>query len=172
MEKNLLLVVVLCFSAACATTGKVTGGPDWTMKGSGAFSSGGDKAFYGVGLAAPTVKDESLRREAADNRARADLQKVFSTYSGSLMKDYSGTDGELVERVVKTWQNGSLSGVQVIDRYQRDDGTLYSLVKLDLNQFKKFLEMEKGLNAEAKEYLRKRSDAMFEELAKDENKER
>ena len=172
MEKNLLLVCVSVFFAACATTGKVSGGPDWTMKGSGAFSSGGDKAFYGVGLAASTIKDESLRREAADNRARADLQKVFSTYSGSLMKDYSGSDGELVERVVKTWQNGSGAGVQVIDRYQRDDGMIYSLVKLDLNQFKKFLEMEKGLNAEAREFLREKSDAMFEELAKEEKNRR
>ena len=168
MEKNLLLVFVLVFSAACATTGKVTGGPDWTMKGSGAFSGGGEKVFYGVGLAGPGIKDESLRREASDNRARADLQKVFDTYVGSLMKDYSGTEGELVDRVVKTYQHGSLSGVQIMDRYQRADGTLYSLAKVDLDQFKKFIELQKELNTEAREFLKKKSDAMFEELAKEE----
>jgi len=167
MQKILLLTVVMCFTAACATTSKVTGGPDWTMRGSGAFSGGG-KAFYGVGLAMPTLKDESLRREAADNRARADLQKIFETYSSGIMKDYSGSDGQLVERVIKTYQNGTRAGVQVVDRYQRRDGTVYSLVKLDLDQFKKYLEAENGISSQTRDYLRNKSDAMFEELAKEE----
>lgn len=167
MRKIMLLTVAICFTAACATTSKVTGGPDWTMRGSGAFSGGG-KAFYGVGLAGPTLKDESLRRETADNRARADLQKIFETYSSGIMKDYNGSDGQLVERVIKTYQNGTRAGVQVVDRYQRRDGTAYSLVKLDLDQFKKYLETENGIDSETRDYLRKKSDAMFEELAKDE----
>ena len=168
MRKNILLVFAVVFVAACATTGKLSNGaPEWTLNGSGAFN-GGEKVFYGVGLAGLSIKDESLRREAADNRARADLQKVFSTYTGSLMKDYSGTDGELVERAIKTYQGGSLSGVEITKRYQRPDGTLYSLAQLDLAQFKKFVELEQSLNSVAKEFLRKKSDAMFDELAKEE----
>ena len=169
MRKNILLAFAVLFVTACATTGKLSNGaPEWTLNGSGAFSGGGEKVFCGVGLAGASIKDESLRREAADNRARADLQKVFNVYSGSLMKDYSGTDGELVERAIKTYQGGSLSGVEITKRYQRPDGTMYSLAQLDLAQFKKFVELEQSLNSAAKEFLRKKSDAMFDELAKEE----
>lgn len=173
MKNTMIAAVSVLFLFGCASTSKVTGGPEWTMKGTGAFKDGGGKVFYGVGLAgAGSIKDESLRRETADNRARADLQKVFNTYTSSLMKDYSGTDGELVERAIKTFQSGTLSGVQITDRYQKDDGTLYSLAKLDLDQFKKAMDLAKDMNTAAKEYLQKKSDAMFEELAKEENKAR
>lgn len=170
MGKNLIAVFVVMFTAACASTGGrlPNGSPDWTLNGSGAFSDSGEKVFYGVGLAGPSIKDESLRREAADNRARADLQKVFDTYTGSIMKDYSGTDGELVERAIKTRQSGWLSGVQIVSRYQRSDGTVYCLAKLDLDQFKKFVDLEQSISSAAKKFLRERSDALFDELAKEE----
>ncbi|MBI4668040.1 MAG: hypothetical protein HY747_02460 [Elusimicrobia bacterium] len=152
---NFVLPMGAVLLAACAATrvSKVTGGPEWTMKGSGAFKDAGANVFYGVGVADPTIKSTSLKRDAADNRARADLQKVFNTYTASLMKDYQGTDGQLVEQAIET-----------------GDGTLYALAKLDLEQFKKAMELAKEMDSAAKQYVRQRSDALFEELAKEENK--
>ena len=54
--------------AACAST------PKWVEKGGGYMNEKNSKAFYGVG-GVSGVKNEPLAREAADNRARADLAK-------------------------------------------------------------------------------------------------
>ena len=59
-------------------------------KGAGAFLNKGDKAFYGVG-AVSGVMNKPLARTTADNRARAEIAKVFETYSASLMRDYAAS---------------------------------------------------------------------------------
>lgn len=167
MFKSLsVAVVVLCglFFAGCASI------PKWTTKGAGAFGNTEGKVFYGIGRAGADITDKALRIETADNRARADLQRVFDTYSASLMKDYSGTDGELVERAVKTFSAGHISGAQIVDHYTDADGMEYALLKLDLESFKKAMELAKDLNAQAKEYIRQKSDALFEQLGKEEDK--
>lgn len=134
MKKYLLLFSVLCFAAACATSQKNKGAPDWTIKGAGAFKDSGNRVFYGVGIAPATIRDESLRREAADNRARGDIQKVFSASMEGSMTSYTANEIERVERVLKTFQSGKMSWVRIIDRYQAPDGAIYSLAKVDLDQ--------------------------------------
>ena len=60
--------------------------PEWVLSGSGAF--GGDsKVFSGVG-SVNGIKNESLARTTAANRARNEIAKIFNVYSASLMKDY------------------------------------------------------------------------------------
>lgn len=133
MKKNILVGVVFVLLSACATS-QNKGAPTWTVKGAGAFSDNGKRVFYGVGVAPATIGDESLRRETADNRARADVQKVFSTSIEGSMTSYTTNDSERVERVLKTFQNGKISWVQIVDRYQAKDGSIYSLAKVDLDQ--------------------------------------
>lgn len=149
--------------------GCVTGRPEWITKGAGAFKSS-DHVFYGIGRADASIGNESLRIETADNRGRADLQKVFDTFSSSLMKDYSSTDGQQVERAIKTFSAGHISGAQVVDRYTDGKGNSFSLVRLDLEAFKKAMEAAQELSSQAKEYVRKRADALFGELNKEEDK--
>src|SRR3989449_5378812 len=106
------------------------------------------KAFYGVG-AVTGIRNEPLAKETADNRARADLAKYMDTYTSYLMRDYaaSTTAGDFtktseeqnVERALKTFVSTHLSGVLVVDRWEKDDKTgkiIYSLAKLDLDKFK------------------------------------
>ena len=160
--------VVLSFIIGCATTR----GPEWTLKGSGAFAKDEGKVFYGVGRASSDIKDKALRFETADNRARADLQRIFDTYTAYLMKDYQGQDGQLIERACKTFAAGHLSGVQIVDHHTDKDGTVHALAKLNLETFKKAMEMAKELSDAAREQIRKRSDAMFEQLEKEEQKQK
>ncbi|HAT72151.1 MAG TPA: hypothetical protein DCS63_04985 [Elusimicrobia bacterium] len=134
MKKHLTLGLALFFAAACATAQKHKNAPEWTIKGAGAFEESGKRVFYGVGMAPAAIADESLRRETADNRARADIQKIFSTSIESAMTIYTASEGEKAERVLKTFQSGKLSWVQIVDRYQAPDGAIYSLAKLDLEQ--------------------------------------
>ncbi|MFC1678744.1 hypothetical protein ACFL2T_00795, partial [Elusimicrobiota bacterium] len=104
------------------------------IKGSSAQPSS-DKVFYGVGQADKSIRSKSLRREVADNRARADLRKFFDTYSGYLMKEYEGPDGQMVERAIKTFSSGHISGIRIVERYERRDST-HSLAKLDIEEFR------------------------------------
>ena len=63
--------------------------PEWVNKGSGAFG-GEKKVFYGVGSASG-IRNHSLARATADNRARNEISKIFEVYSASLMKDYQAS---------------------------------------------------------------------------------
>ncbi|MEW6096621.1 MAG: hypothetical protein AB1567_08860 [bacterium] len=157
------MAVVVVLFAGCATT------PDWVRKGAGAFKEK-DKVFYGQGMATAKIKDKALRQESADNRARADLQRVFDTYTAYLMKDYAGMDGQLIERACKTFSAGHISGAQIVDRWTERDGTIHSLIKLDLATFKEAMELAKELSDTAREHIQKKADAMFDELQREEEK--
>ena len=154
--------------------------PEWVRKGAGAFLNKGDKAFYGVGSVSG-VMNKSLARTTADNRARAELAKVFETYSASLMRDYaaSTTAGDFkktseeqnIEQAVKTFSAATLSGVVIIDHWtDPQDNTNYSLAKLDLENFKETLNKMKELNAEVRDFVRKNAEKAFEKLESEEQK--
>ena len=155
--------------AAMVWVGCATGRPAWTTKGAGAFPPS-EKVFYGIGRADASIQNESLRVETADNRARGDLQKVFDTFSETMMRDYNGMDGQVIERGIKTFSAGHISGAQIVDRYTDSKGTAFSLLKLDLESFKKAIEMSQELSSQAKEFVRKRSDALFSDMQKEEEK--
>ena len=75
-------VLIVSLLGACASgppkraTLKDANAPSWVIKGGGAFEDSNEKAFYGVGSAAG-IKNYSLQRTAADDRARNDLAKVY-----------------------------------------------------------------------------------------------
>jgi hypothetical protein len=162
--------------AACSGT------PKWVGKGGGYMSEKDGKAFYGVGAVAG-IRNEPLAKETADNRARADLAKYVDTYTAYLMRDYAAatTAGDFtksseeqnVERAVKTFVATHLSGVQVIDRWEKDEKgarTIYSLAKLDLATFKENVGQMKELNDAARDFVRKNAERAFERLQQEEDK--
>ncbi|HET6371096.1 MAG TPA: hypothetical protein VFG95_07860 [Nitrospiria bacterium] len=175
------LIALGILSGCASTKGSIApSGPAWVNKGSGAFSDGGTKAFYGVG-AVTGIRNKPLAVTAADNRARAEITKIFETYTASLMRDYTRTTtaGDMqktseeqdVEQAVKTFSAATLSGVFIVDHWQDPaDGTLYSLAKLDLDKFKENIDKAKELNAAVRDYVRNNSEKAFNELATEEEK--
>lgn len=156
--------------------------PEWVQKGHGAFLDNGQKAFYGVG-AVTGVKNKPLAKTAADNRARAEIAKVFETYSASLMRDYaaSTTAGDFkktseeqnIEQTIKTFSANTLSGVMIIDHWtDPSDGTLYALARLDLDRFKENIQQARELNAAVRDYVRQNAEKAFEALDQEEEKRR
>ncbi len=152
--------------------------PEWVTKGSGAFGAEGQRVFYGVGVA-NNIKNIALLQNTADNRARAEITKIFETYSASLMKDYmaSVSDGDRVseeqnvEQAIKTFSAATLSGVQVVDRWKdKSSGALYSLARLDLNAFSDSLGKMKELSQKAKDYIRQNAERVHADLEKEEAK--
>jgi hypothetical protein len=154
--------------------------PEWVMKGSGAFGGEAGKVFYGVG-SVTGIKNHALARTAADNRARAEIAKIFEVYSASLMKDYmaSTTAGDMsasseeqhVEQAIKTFSATTLSGVQIVDHWFHPvDGTVYALARLDLQAFTDNLDKMKELNEQVRDYVRKNADRVHMDLEKEEDK--
>ena len=152
--------------------------PDWVLKGSGAYGGDAGRVFYGVG-SVTGIKNHALARTTADNRARADLAKVFETYSASLMKDYMAStmagdavsEEQHVENVIKTFSAQTLSGVQVVDHwFHPADGTVFALARLDLNAFTDSLEKMNELNGKVKEYVKKNAERAHMDLEREEAK--
>lgn len=183
------LVIGLLCSGLAACGGSGTAGdapanfqgieyPEWVLKGSGAYGGDAGRVFYGVG-SVTGIKNHALARTTADNRARADLAKVFETYSASLMKDYMAStmagdatsEEQHVENVIKTFSAQTLSGVQVVDHwFHPGDGTVFSLARLDLDSFTDNLEKMNELNGKVKEYVKKNAERAHMDLEREEEK--
>ncbi|MBX2811855.1 MAG: LPP20 family lipoprotein [Myxococcales bacterium] len=166
-------------TGAVTPNGPVVEYPEWVMKGSGAF--GGEKRiFYGVG-AASGIRNHALARTTAGGRARAELSKVFSTYSAYLMKDYSGSttagdmsasdEQQMVEQAIKTFSATTLTGVEIVDHWiHPTDGTIYALARMDVEGFEEMINRHRQLSAAVKERVKESSDAAFNELEEEEAK--
>jgi hypothetical protein len=183
----LVLIVGLAMVAGCAAKEVSTvtpiqemDAPEWVMKGGGAFGGDSGKVFYGVGSAAQ-MKNFSLLRSTADNRARSDLSKVFQFYTASLMKDYMAStvagdpnvtsEEQHVEQAIKTVTSMTLSGVEIVDHWQnRITGEFFSLARLNLSTFKDNLEKARELDRNVKEYIKENANRLHDELDKEESK--
>ena len=151
--------------------------PKWVMKGGGAYSDDKGKAFYGVG-SATGIKNYSLQRTVADDRARGDLAKIFSFYVASLTKDYQGnttagdflssTEEQNVEVALKVIVSQSLSGVVIVDHFEVPERMeMLSLARLDFDMFENNIKRNKtfrSLPKELRDNIRERAEDLHEEL--------
>lgn len=190
--KRLLISVALALPlAACGGSDKTVKGsvtprgpvveyPEWVMKGSGAF--GGDKrVFYGVGSASG-IRNHSLARTTAGNRARAELSKVFDTYSASLMKDYASSttagdmsasdEQQMVEQAIKTFSANNLTGVEIVDHWiHPTDGTIFALARMDVEGFEDMIDRHRQLSQAVKERVKRAAQRAFADLEAEEAKQ-
>ena len=151
--------------------------PAWVTSGGGAFTDKEGKAFYGVG-SATGIKNFSLQRQVADDRARADLAKVFKFYTQSLTKDYqahttagnfsSSAEEQNSESAVKVIVASTLRGVIIIDHFEIPARReLLSLARLDYDAFKQnVVEANefKQLPNKVRQDIKDRADALHDEM--------
>jgi hypothetical protein len=179
-----VLVLFIFMLGACSSTPETTrtimseyDPPKWVMKGGGSFKDSNGKAFYGVG-AASGIKNFSLQRTVADDRARNDLSKVFDFYTKSLAKDYmaSTTNGDFsktseeqkIEVAIKTVTSATLTGVSIIDHWEHPGrNEIFSLARLDLESFKNNLDKLKELSQTVRKEIKDRADNLHEELERE-----
>ena len=184
--KHLLLVGLIVLFGACTTIPQIPEppkalvdykAPKWVLIGGGAFSDDEGKAFFGVG-SATGIKNYSLQRQIADDRARADLAKVFEYYVETLTKDYqahttagsfaTSTEEQNAEAAVKVVVSTTLRGVTIIDHFEIPErGELISLARLDYDAFKRNVvqaEEFKRLPPQVREDIKERADALHKEM--------
>ena len=184
--KHLLLVGLIFFFGACVSVPEFPPqpkalvdykAPKWVLVGGGAFTDSEGKAFYGVG-SATGIKNYSLQRQIADDRARADLAKVFEYYVETLTKDYqahttagsfaTSSEEQNAEAAVKVVVSSTLRGVTIIDHFEIPARReLLSLARLDYDAFKRNVvqaEEFKQLPQQVREDIKDRADALHEEM--------
>ena len=184
--KHLLLVGLIFLFGACVSIPELPPepkalvdykAPKWALVGGGAFTDSEGKAFYGVG-SATGIKNYSLQRQIADDRARADLAKVFEYYVETLTKDYqahttagsfaTSSEEQNAEAAVKVVVSSTLRGVTIIDHFEIPARReLISLARLDYNAFKQNVtqaEEFKQLPVKVREDIKDRADALHEEM--------
>ena len=188
MRLAILLATAAIPLAACSSTTETSvvhphtpavEHPEWVSKGSGAFG-GNKKVLFGV-ASSTGIRNPTLARTTADNRARDEISKLIQVYSASLMKDYqaSTTAGDFsatseeqhIESAIKTFTANHLSGVEVIDHWIHPvDGTIYSLAQLDMDGFADRLAGGNELNEKTKERVKRAAEKAFADLEAEEAK--
>ena len=104
MRNILLLVTVLFVATGCSSQKSSTdiesdmgleNAPAWVNNGTNAVSNEDGQLIHGVG-SAPAMGDLSLQKATADNRARAEVARIMSTFIDSTLADYSASNGERI----------------------------------------------------------------------------
>ena len=181
-----MIFTMLILSTACSSVPTIPDAPkalasydapEWVLRGGGAFTDVKGKAFYGVG-SATGIKNYSLQRTVADDRARGDLAKVFEFYVTSLTKGYqaSTTAGDFknsneeqnAEVALKVVVSSTLRGVTIIDHFEIPERREFlSLARLDYDAFKKNVDANesfKQLPKKVREDIKERADKLHEEM--------
>ena len=57
----------------------IRGAPDWVNEGTQYLNDKNGRLFHGVGQA-PVMGDDSLQKTTADNRARAEVTRILTSY--------------------------------------------------------------------------------------------
>jgi hypothetical protein len=184
--KQFIMVSLILLLGACGTIPTIPeppkalteySPPAWVLSGGGAFTDKQGKAFYGVG-SATGIKNFSLQRQVADDRARADLAKVFEVYTETLTKDYqahttagnfaSSTEEQNSEIAIKVVVSSTLRGVMIVDHFEIPErGEFISLARLDYDAFKRNVEQAeefKILPPQVRQDIKDRADALHEEM--------
>ena len=185
--KNFIMITIMIFiGTACSSIPTIPDPPKalveydppkWVLLGGGAWSDSEGKAFYGVG-SATGIKNYSLQRTIADDRARGDLAKVFEVYMMSLTKDYqahttmggfdASSEEQNAEVALKISVSQTLRGVVIVDHFEIPARREFlSLARLDYDAFKRNVENNKEfqqLPQKIREDIKERADKLHEEM--------
>ena len=157
--------------------------PAWVLSGGGAFTDKEGKAFYGVG-SATGIKNYSLQRTVADDRARGDLAKVFEFYVSTLTKDYqahttignfeNSSEEQSAETALKVVVAQTLRGVMIVDHFEIPERREFlSLARLDYDAFQGNVESSETfqeLPEELQEKIKTRAEKLHVEMEEEAQK--
>ena len=192
MKYFIIILSVLFLGTACSSIPTIPDAPKalssydapkWVLNGGGAFTDINGKAFYGVG-SATGIKNYSLQRMIADDRARGDLAKVFEVYMTSLTKDYqahttagsfdSSSEEQNAETALKVVVSQTLRGVVIVDHFEIPERREFlSLARLDYDAFQGNVEANEEfqrLPEKLQEDIKTRADLLHEEMEEEARK--
>lgn len=169
-----LILLAAIFLAACATKPEsnlgIKGAPDWVNHGSQALKDDGNRYIYGIGWS-PAMNDLSMQTSAADGRAHEEVARILSTFMRMVLQDYSTSaatgqdkeDKQSVSQQIESITNRNVGGSQIAAHWiDPESGTIWSLVKLDMNNVKAMVASSSSINAGFKSYFAGHADSVFD----------
>jgi len=176
----LLLALAACFGGKTVVESDlgIKGAPDWVNRGTQAVNDKDGRLFHGVG-SSPSLGDDALQRSTADDRARAEVARMLSTYIDAVSNDYSAAAGtgananadQSVQRQIKAVTKQNLAGSKIIGRW-KDSRTnmVYSFAELDFKSVKTTLEGANGMNDDLKRYIGRNAENIFDKVSGEKGK--
>jgi len=175
---HILLISLAVLLGACASKTQVEsdldidGAPDWVNKGTQFLNDRDGRLFHGVGEA-PAMGTRSLQKSTADNRARTEVARIFSSFMDAVSNDYlsaassggSGDSQQAVSQQIKAVTKVNLSGAKIIARWKdKKTNIIYSLAELDLEKVKGTVNTTGNMNADLKRYISTNSANIFDKM--------
>lgn len=175
---QILLISLAVLIGACASKTQVesdldiAGAPDWVNKGTQFINDRDGRLFHGVGEA-PAVGSRSLQKSTADNRARTEVARIFSSFMDAVSNDYtaasssggSGMSEQALSQQIKAVTKVNLSGAKIIARWKdKKTNIIYSLAELDLEQVKNTVNTTNNMNSDLKRYISVNGANVFDKM--------
>ncbi|MDH4235242.1 MAG: hypothetical protein OEV15_08935 [Gallionella sp.] len=179
--KLLSMILVAVALSACTSATKVKsdlgikGAPDWVNQGSNILNNKDGRLFHGVGSAS-AMGDKALQKSVADDRARAELARILSSYMDVVSSDYlaytksgdANVTEEAVSRQIKALTRVNLAGARIIGNWHDPKTSIiYSIAELDMKQVKSTLAVTQGMNEDLRRYIETSANNIFDRIAKE-----
>lgn len=173
---GLFIAALLLILSACGGSPTIEsdlgikGAPDWVNEGTQAVENPDGRYLYGVGFA-PDMNDFALQRSTADNRARAELAKIVSTYIDATLSDYAAATGDTasssVEQVIRSSTQTVLNGAKIKGHWRDENtGTIYSFAEMDMQSLDQAIENANKLSENFRQYYESNATANFKRFLK------
>jgi len=181
--KRIPLIIITAFAAlllaACSSNPSIESdmgiedAPDWVNEGTQAVSDDGGRLIYGVG-SAPVLNDVALQTSAADNRARAEVARIVSTFIDSTISDYSASAGAdssaqlSIEQNINATTQTALNGAKIKGRWRDPNtGTVYSFAAMDMKTLDDAVAAAGKLSDSFKRFYAQKANANFDRFVKE-----
>lgn len=178
LYRFLAVAAVVILITACAGQTKVEsdlglkGVPDWVNEGTQAVSDKNGRLIQGVG-SADNLGDPALQKASADNRARAEIARVLSTYLDVAMNDFLSSSGgqdadeavteSSIQQQINSISQVVLNGSKIIGNWKdKRTGIIYSFAELDLKQVQDVVAANRNMSEDLKRYLTVQGSAVFD----------
>lgn len=180
---SLLAAVLLGATLAACAGGKtkvesdlaIEDAPDWVNEGYQALDNRDGRMVHGVG-SAPKMTDFSLQRSTADDRARAEVARVLSTFMDVVANDYIATAGyddatideQAISRQIEAVTRLNMSGTEIIARWRNEnDQSIYSLAELDMKRVEQIVRKANVMNEGFQSHLLSKGETLFDQMVEE-----
>lgn len=166
--------VFICLQAGCIGPVETLPGPSWHQLESGCYDTMEGRFFYGIGQAGG-VRNRTLLRAAADNRAREELAGVLEQYILELARSVPGkTDSDWAmlafeerRQILGMIVHGAMQHALIFEHWNEPlQGGMLSLCRLSLSDFKSVLSASGVLNESMRSAMVSGAESVYARLAR------
>jgi hypothetical protein len=153
---------------------QLKGAPDWVNEGTNILKNRNGRLFHGVG-SAPPLGDMSLQMSTADDRARAEVARILSSYMEVVSRDYAAvasagesSQEQTIQRQIDNVTHVNLAGSRIIAHWRdKKSNVIYALAELDMQQVQSTLRSVQDMNAGFKDHMVREGDNIFDSMIED-----